>query len=154
MKDIIVPEKLLERHPEIKGYPLKMEHDILWGDMDSAKHVNNLIYLKWSETSRILLFNQMMDTSFDGKEGPILGWQDCKYIFPLTFPDKVLITCGVTEIKEDRFMMRSQIYSYRHHRIAAITEQSIIPYDYIQLKKINIPASWLENLKNLKCLEE
>jgi len=69
--------------------------------MDSAKHVNNLIYLKWTETSRILLFTQMMDTSFDGKEGPILGWQDCKYIFPMTYPDTALVSTWVSEVKDE-----------------------------------------------------
>ena len=77
--------KLVEKYPEISKSPLILEVPLLWGDMDSAKHVNNLVYLKWAETSRILLFDKMMDTSFEGEEGPILGWQDCKYIFPMTF---------------------------------------------------------------------
>lgn len=142
-------EALIEKYPEIGQSPLTMEVPLLWGDMDSAKHVNNLIYLKWAETSRILVFDKMMDTSFDGKEGPILGWQDCKYIFPMTFPDTALITCHVTEIKEDRFMMTSKIFSLKHSRIAAISNQSIVPYDYKSLKKIAIPVSWMAKLKEL-----
>lgn len=140
---------LIEKYPEIGESPLTMEVPLLWGDMDSAKHVNNLIYLKWAETSRILVFDKMMDTSFEGKEGPILGWQDCKYIFPMTFPDTALITCHVTEIKEDRFMMTSKIFSLKHARIAAISNQSIVPYDYKNLKKIAIPEAWMAKLKEL-----
>ena len=140
---------LIEKYPEISQSPLTMEVSLLWGDMDSAKHVNNLIYLKWAETSRILIFEKMMDTSFEGKEGPILGWQDCKYIFPMTFPDTALVTCHVSEIKEDRFMMVSKIFSIKHSRIAAISNQSIVPYDYENLKKIGIPATWVPKLEGL-----
>lgn len=142
-------KKLVDKYPEIGRSPLTMEMPLLWGDMDSAKHVNNLVYLKWAETSRILVFDKMMDTSFEGKEGPILGWQDCKYIFPMTFPDTALITCHVSEILEDRFMMVSKIFSIRHSRIAAISNQSIVPYDYKLLKKISIPTSWLPKLEEL-----
>lgn len=140
---------LIEKYPEIGESPMTMEVPLLWGDMDSAKHVNNLVYLKWAETSRILVFDKMMDTSFEGKEGPILGWQDCKYIFPMTFPDTALITCNVTEIREDRFMMISKIFSLNHCRIAAISKQSIVPYDYKNLKKIAIPAAWMPKLEAL-----
>jgi len=142
-------EELIKKYPEVELSPMTIEVPLLWGDMDSAKHINNLIYLKWAETARILIFDQMMDTSFDGKEGPILGWQDCKYIFPMTFPDTALVTCEVTEVLSDRFMMIANIYSLRHARIAAKSSQSIIPYDYIELKKIPIPDSWQPKLKEL-----
>lgn len=135
--------------PEIIDMPVYMEVPVLWGDMDSAKHVNNLVYLKWTETSRIKLFEQLMDTSFDGKEGPILGWQDCKYIFPMTYPDRAIVTCGVTEINEDRFELESRIYSVKYKRIVAISKQSIIPYDYIGLKKIKLPEAWKGKLSQL-----
>lgn len=140
---------LIKTYPEIKTSPVIFEIPVLWGDMDSAKHVNNLVYLGWSETARIQLFDRLMNTSFDGKEGPILGWQDCKYIFPMTYPDYALITARVTSLKVDRFEMMTNIYSTLHNRIAAISNQSIIPYDYVNLKKIDLPKNWREKLQTL-----
>jgi acyl-CoA thioester hydrolase len=137
------------KYPDIIQAPVVVKMPVLWGDMDSAKHVNNLIYLRWTETARILLFNQLMDTSFDGKEGPILGWQDCKYIFPMTFPDTAIVTSAVSQILEDRFIMVSNIYSQQHNRIVAISEQTIVPYDYVSLKKIDIPSAWRAKLGQL-----
>lgn len=140
---------LIKAYPEIEQAPVVFEMPVLWGDMDSAKHVNNLKYLGWSETARIQLFELMMDISFEGKEGPILGWQDCKYIFPMTYPDTAMITAQVMELKTDRFEMVSRIYSMKHSRIAAISHQSIIPYDYVNFKKIDVPKGWIEQLKQL-----
>ena len=31
-----------------------------WGDMDAMRHVNNIIYLKWVESTRLLLFEKLM----------------------------------------------------------------------------------------------
>jgi len=142
-------QDLLKVLPEISAAPIYMEMPVLWGDMDSAQHVNNLIYLKWSETSRIRLFERLDNITFNGENGVILGWQDIKYIFPITYPDTAVITSAVTEIKEDRFFIESKVYSVKHQRIAAVTHQSIIPYDYVQLKKSPLTYEWMERLKRL-----
>jgi len=130
-----VDPQLLAAYPEISATPVHMEVPVLWGDMDSAQHVNNLIYLRWSETTRIKLFEKIGNITFDGDQGVILGWQDIKYIFPLTYPDTAMITAQVSEIREDRFIVTTKVYSTRHHRISAVSTQSIIPYDYSKLSK-------------------
>lgn len=142
-------ENLFKKYPDIAKAPITMEMPLMWGDMDSARHVNNLIYLRWTETARIMFFSKMMDTSFMGKQGPILGWQDCKYIYPMTYPDTALITVEVSEIRDDRFFMISKVYSLHHSQIAAVTNQSIIPYDYVSLKKIDLPIEWKSKLEEL-----
>ena len=136
----------------LDNYKVTKEYPVHWGDMDAAKHVNNLVYLRWAESGRIHYFEQMsMDTSFDsGDAGPILAWQDCKYIFPITYPDTIIVGVRVTEIKEDRFMLETAIFSKTHQRIAAISKQSIIPYDYNSLRKVALPTSWIDRIKRIE----
>ena len=141
--------ELKEKYAQLEAAPIIINVPVLWGDMDSANHVNNLVYLRWTEDSRIKLFEKFMDTSFQGNDGPILGWHDCKYIFPMTYPDIAVVTSRVSEIRNDRFLIESKIYSHKHSRIAALSYQSIIPYSYRSLKKIEIPISWEEKLKML-----
>lgn len=137
---------------QLTKYKVIAEYPVHWGDMDSANHVNNLIYLRWGESIRILYFQKMnMDTSFSaGGTGPILGWQDCKYIFPVTYPDTVIVGMRTVEILKDRFMVEAAIFSKKHQRIAAISKQSIIPYSYGLLKKVTMPKEWLEDIKQLE----
>jgi acyl-CoA thioester hydrolase len=136
---------------EIKDCAVIFTIPVQWGDMDSARHVNNLVYFRWAESARIEYFKAIgIDTSFSSETGPILGWQDCKYIFPMTYPDVAIITCCTKEIKEDRFIMESRVYSQEYDRIAAISTQMIIPYDYVNLKKAAIPASWIETITDLE----
>ena len=137
---------------DLEKYPIIREFEVLWGHMDAANHVNNIIYLKWAESARIDYFEKMgMDISFSGDEvGPILGWQDCKYIFPLTYPDTAICGVRISEIKEDRFIMECSIYSKKYERIAAISSQSIIPYSYKNLKKTEMPELWIKGIERLQ----
>ena len=138
--------KDLEKYPVIQKFPVQ------WGDMDAAQHVNNLVYLRWAESARIYYFMKMnMDTSFSGDAaGPILGWQDCKYIFPITFPDTAVVGTRVIEILEDRFTLESAVFSEKHQRIASLSKHTIIAYDYKALKKAALPAAWLKGIKELE----
>ena len=136
---------------ELHKYALIREYEVHWGDMDAANHVNNTVYLRWAESVRIEYFAAMgMDISFSGIDvGPILGWLDCKYIFPITYPDWAVVGARTIEIKEDRFIMECAIFSKKHARIAAISKQSIIPYSYGDLVKVDIPENWLESIEKL-----
>ena len=137
---------------ELSKYRLIKNYSVQWGQMDSARHVNNTVYLRWAESARIAYFEAMnMDTSFQGGGvGPILGWQDCKYIFPLTYPDTAMVGVRTIEEKEDRFIMECAIFSETHQRISAISKQSIIPYDYKSLKKVPIPQAWITAIASIE----
>ncbi len=140
------------RKISLEDYPLKTSFTVLWGDMDAANHVNNLIYLKWTETARLLYFEQMgMDVSFGpGVAGPILAWQDCKYTFPVTYPDTVHVGIRTLEIKADRFTMECGVFSAKHNRLTAVGKQTIVPYDFGALKKVEMPESWLAGIKAIE----
>lgn len=135
----------------LESYKVKERYPVHWGDMDAANHVNNLIYLRWAESARIAFVKAMdISTSFSTADiGPILGWQECKYIFPITFPDTVIVGIRCFEILEDRFKLECGIFSERHDRLAAISRQDIIPYDYGTLKKVVLPEKWKELLEKL-----
>ena len=137
---------------ELEKYPIVKEFPVQWGDMDAAQHVNNLIYLKWAESARIYYFDEMeMDTSFrPGGTGPIMGWQECKYIFPMTFPDTAIVGVRTCELRQDRFLLESAVYSKQHQRIACISKQSVIPYDYEALKKAALPDEWINSIQKIE----
>jgi len=136
---------------ELSKYKVIKKYEVHWGQMDAARHVNNTVYLRWAESARIAYFEAMgMDTSFQGGGvGPILGWQDCKYIFPLTFPDTAIVGARTIEQKEDRFIMECAIFSEHHQRISAIAKQSIIPYNYGELKKVALPEEWISAIERV-----
>ena len=92
-----------------------------------------------------------MDISFAaGEAGPILGWQDCKYIFPMTYPDTAIIGIRTIEINDKFLRMESAVFSEKYQRIAAISQQKIVPYSYKDLKRIDMPESWRKGIEKVE----
>ena len=136
----------------LSEFPVNLEVIVQWGDMDAALHVNNTVYLRWVESSRIEYFNKLESdvSSENGKAGFILGYQDCKYIFPVTFPDTVIVGVRLVKIANDRFFLLSHVFSKKHQRLVAISKQTIVTYDYSTLKKVAIPEELKSKILALK----
>jgi len=124
-------------HESIKGFRSVIEIPVAWGDMDAAQHVNNTVYLRYGETSRIE-FLRACELDFDIKgSGVILGEINCKYKFPLTFPDKVWVGTRalLDTIEYHSFWTEQIIVSQKYNRISAILQAKLVYYDFVQLKK-------------------
>lgn len=122
---------------------ISLELPVQWGDMDAAQHVNNTVYLRWIESARIEMFQKLNGETLTFKKiVPILAWQDCKYIFPVTYPDQVLIALDIIELLEDRVTFEGKIYSKTHNRIVAISKSIVMAYDMEKLQKHPFPEAW------------
>lgn len=132
---------------ELEKVFVKIEIPVQWGNMDAAQHVNNTVYLRWIESARLEMFFKINGGNFKfRKVVPILAWQDCKYIFPLTFPDTAIITLNVSVIKSDRIQCEGKIYSKRNNRLAAISRNTLMAYDMQDLKKLPLPEKWVDKI--------
>ncbi|MGK0137892.1 MAG: acyl-CoA thioester hydrolase [Algoriphagus sp.] len=135
---------------EINKAFYKSELNIQWGDMDAAKHVNNTMYLRYSESARIGFYEKLKIGDLDFSDlSIILAWQDCKYIFPLTFPDTVLMTYDMIEIRPDRLIGECKMYSKKDQRISAIAKSTVMAYNYKELRKVSIPEEWKNALTDI-----
>ena len=126
----------------LEKFKHQFEIPVQWGEMDAANHVNNTVYLRYAETARIEFFEQTGIGSAFNEIGAILGYQDCKYIFPLRYPDTVVAGTRVLETLSDRLVLQCALFSKNHDRIAAISHQEILAYDYKALRKVPLPEQW------------
>lgn len=138
---------------ELNDYPAIKKIVVEWGEMDAAGHVNNTHYLKWFESSRVIYLEEMSK----GHEfeilrdlGLVVAKQDCKYIFPVTFPDLVWIGVRVINVLDDRFVMEAKMVSERHQRVVAIATASIVPFDFKTHQKALMPHETIEQIRALE----
>ena len=136
-------------HETLAGYPVVIELPVQWGDMDALRHVNNTVYLRYFESARIALFNQLdyQRVMHVTGVGPILHSISCRFKFPLTYPDTVWVGVRVTEIAEDRFTVHHIVVSQRHGRLAAEGDGIIVTYDYRAHHKTPIPDVWRQPIE-------
>jgi acyl-CoA thioester hydrolase len=118
-----------------------MSIPVAWGEMDAMGHVNNIIFFRYFESARIGYFGKldMLGYMQETGIGPILASTECRYKFPLHYPDTVMVGTKILSMEEDRFVMGYEVFSTTHKRIAADGEGVIVAYDYRNNKKVNIP---------------
>lgn len=128
----------------LKDYPSYVEIPVQWGDMDAMQHVNNIMYLRYMESSRIKFFTDVLKIGFspDGV-GAILAEIHCKYKFPLTYPDTVIAASRILPDSMDEYSVKIQhtIVSIKHQRVAAEGIARIVFYDYLEKRKAMIPEA-------------
>ena len=124
----------------LKDYPAVIEIPVAWGEMDVFRHVNNVNYIRYFESSRIKYFELINYFSFiDQGVGPILASIFCKYKAPVTYPDTLYVGCKTSKISEDRFTSTYAIVSKKLEKITTEGESIIVSYDYKQNKKVPFP---------------
>ena len=125
----------------LRSFPVVVEIPVIWGDMDSFQHVNNVIYFRYFESARIQYFEAvgLMDIVEQLGVGPILGSTSCRYRTPLTYPDTVYVGAKITEMHEKRFTMEYLIVSEQHPETVAEGSGVVICYNYQKNQSTQIP---------------
>ena len=136
----------------LEAYPVVIETPVAWGEMDSLRHVNNIVYFRYFESARMAYFDRVGFWAYMDETGvgPILASTRCKFILPLTYPDTVSVGARVSEIKDDRFVMSYAIVSHNHARLAAEGEGLIVSYDYRALTKAPLPEEIKRRIRDLE----
>ncbi len=120
-----------------RQHPVTRDIPVAWADMDAFGHVNNAVYLRYFETARIALFEQVgfADRTGTGGVGPILAATECRFRIPVKYPDTVTAATWIEDVSNDRFLMGFAVFSHAHDGIAAEGTGRIVAYDYAAWKK-------------------
>lgn len=136
----------------LETYPIVIEIPVAWGEMDSLRHVNNIVYFRYFESARMAYFekldlwNYMDETGI----GPILASTRCKFRIPLTYPDLVSVGAKISALEIDRYRMLYTVVSHNHAKVAAEGEGLVVSYDYRAQKKAPLPDEIKERIRILE----
>ena len=127
---------------------------VLWGDMDGFGHVNNIIYLKWCETSRIELFRKIWNYEIGNMEeilekggvGPILANFNMNYKHPVKYPDEVKVVTYLTQIGNSSMGIGHQLFSQTEDKLVAEADSVVVMVNYASKDKVTIGDNDREKL--------
>jgi acyl-CoA thioester hydrolase len=136
----------------LDGYPVVIKVPVRWGDMDAFQHVNNIVYFQYFESVRIEYFERIhaMDHLRETGVGPILASTQCRFRFPVTYPDTLLVGAKVTDLGEDRFTHRYLAVSQIHEKVAAEGDGVVVTFNYRTNQKAPIPAQIRQRIYGLE----
>ncbi|KAI1115788.1 thioesterase-like superfamily-domain-containing protein [Nemania sp. NC0429] len=138
------------------------DQQVVWGEMDSFGHVNNVAYIRYAESGRV---NWISHFALQGPEHRH-AWQDlmkpktiglimksikADYKFPMTAPDRISVYHKLSTLPEathTSLLLDCVIISHGHRRIAARTTEDIAIYDYREAKKTVLPPFMLSTLRD------
>ena len=125
----------------VKDFTVVVDLNIEWGDMDALQHVNNIEYFKYFQVARIAYFEKIAsDGVLREKRIPlILASTQCKFIYPLAYPDSISVGVRVDAMADQHFTMKYAVVSDKHQRLVAIGDAKVVMFDYVNNKKASIP---------------
>ena len=136
----------------LEAYPVSKEIEVVWGEMDAYGHVNNAVYFRYFETTRIRYLEQagLIELMAATNVGPILSETKARFKAPVTFPDKLMVGARVSAITGDRFTMQYAILSEKSGRIVTEGEALIVCFDYNQGCKAAVPQLVIDAIEKLE----
>jgi acyl-CoA thioester hydrolase len=139
-------------HPDLTGFPVVVELDVAWGDMDSFGHVNNVVFFRYFEAARIEYlarvgwFELMQATGI----GPIVHSTQCRFRKPLAYPDRVAVGARAVAREPDRITLEHRLVSRRWDGPAADGQVVVVCFDYRAGKKAPLPEDLWERIDRLE----
>ena len=138
--------------PLLACFPVVIEQAVAWGEMDAYQHVNNVVYFRYFENSRLEYFRRLnwLAMQNDTGVGPILASTQARFRKPLTYPDDILIAARISEVGVDRLTMEHRILSRRLGAVATEGEGIIVTFDYARAVKAPVPDELRQRIAALE----
>ena len=83
--------------PERKRLVNELVIPIRWGDMDAMGHVNNTVYFRYLESTRIDWFDKIGFTPNPQGEGPVIVNAFCNFYKQFEYPGNILAKMYVSD---------------------------------------------------------
>jgi acyl-CoA thioester hydrolase len=125
----------------LASYPVVVRQAVVWGEMDSYRHVNNVVYFRYFENARLEYFRRLDWPAYEEQRGigPILAATQARFRRALTYPDTIAITARLGTLGEDRFTIEHRIFSERLDGVATEGEGTIVTFHYGRGEKVPLP---------------
>ncbi|MBS1689803.1 MAG: acyl-CoA thioesterase [Bacteroidetes bacterium] len=132
-------------------FPSKLELRIDWSEMDLFGHVNNVMYFKYIQASRVNYWelSGLVKHFQEDKIGPILANTSCQFVRPLHYPGKITVQAGIEFMKNTSFGIHHQILN-EAGEIAAEAHDVIVYFNFNKNEKTELPASFRHSVAKLE----
>lgn len=139
-------------HAHLAGFPVVVEADVAWGEMDSFRHLNNVVYFRHFENARVEYLRrvgwfELMDTT---GVGPIVASTQARFRRAVKWPDRLLVGARVITIDTDRVTFEHRIVSTALDDLATDGQAVVVCFDYNAGKKVALPFELRERIDRLE----
>lgn len=111
-------------------YPVSFPIVVAWGDMDAFGHVNNTVFFRYFESTRIAYMELIEAMRPDSLEfSPVVASARCDFLASVVYPDTVVGQTRVSKLGNSSFTMEYQLTSQAQQKVVARGEAVIVNID-------------------------
>jgi acyl-CoA thioester hydrolase len=120
--------------------------------MDALGHVNNVVYFRYFESSRVAYIDELGWRPIQKSTGIgfILQTVQARFRRPLVYPDTIHVSSRLSSLESDRFTLVHEVFSESLQDIAAVGEGTIVIYDYAAGTKVPMPDGLAHRIRTLE----
>jgi acyl-CoA thioester hydrolase len=139
-------------HELLAGFPVVVEQAVVWGEMDSYRHVNNTVYFRYFENARLEYFRRLDWQALEKETGvgPILAATQARFRRALSYPDTIWIGAKIAQVLDDRVVIQHRIVSQKLNALATEGEGTIVTFHYERGEKVPVPAELRRRIAQLE----
>ncbi len=136
----------------LEGFPVVVQLPVVWGDMDSYRHVNNVVYFRYFENARLEYFRRLDWFAFEEQTGigPILASTQARFKVPLTYPDTISVGARLLSMEADRFTLEHKIASQAQQAIVTEGQGLVVVFHYPSGRKVSVPEELKKRIATLE----
>jgi acyl-CoA thioester hydrolase len=128
----------------LEDFPLISRFSVPFADVDMMRHVNNVAYIRWTETMRSEYFAQVMQVPINGDHGMIQATINFTYERQLVYREPIAVGCRIPRIGNKSFDFYYEIWSETHRLRAAHGITTMVAFDFVGNQTIAVPQAWRE----------
>ncbi len=125
----------------LKDFPVVIELPVQWGDQDALGHVNNVVFFRWWESSRIAFAERVGIVRYHPETtlGTVLVSIKCDFRKQLLYPDTIMIGARLAKLGNSSFNVEHRLVSKKLNAVAAEATSTMVTFDFAQQTSVRVP---------------
>jgi acyl-CoA thioester hydrolase len=138
----------------LQEYPVIIELPVQWGDQDALGHVNNVVFFRWWESSRIAYAERIDLLGADRSErfGTVLASMKCDFRQQLLYPDTVAIGARIGRVGNSSIHIEHRLVSRKTNTVAAEAVSVMVSFDFEKQTSCTISSEIRSAIQRLEPL--
>ena len=139
-------------HELLTDYPVIIHIPVQWGDQDALGHVNNVIFFRWLESSRIAWCERigLLRHARTARLGTVLASIQCDFRRQLVYPDSVIIGARAIRVGTSSIGIEHRMIGSSESAIAAEATSTIVMFDFDEQRSVRVSNEIREAIQALE----
>jgi acyl-CoA thioester hydrolase len=145
-----------EKMDLLQEYPVVIELPVQWGDQDALGHVNNVVFFRWWESSRIAYAEQidLLGTDRSERFGTVLASMKCDFREQLLYPNTVAIGARIGRVGNSSIHIQHRLVSRKTNTVAAEALSVMVSFDFETQSSCPISSEIRSAIRHLEPLTD